>query len=655
MSIIIQKWIWNCVGIIIDSSTTCLHDFCKDGHLFATILYQYAIITADQLSFIQRTDDPELIAENFFYLRIWFNSIDINIDEIYGGAEEEETDKRIWKLLYLLYLNLNDTINHNVMANQLINQQKIYEPHSRFDTAPGIIEVDKKVDNTSKIFAYYENQRHIITWQKYKTEDLRKMLKTDKTPVLPELEKSSKTRNEQRTVWYAHEADENCSIETQVSSKSDMLTKDQLSQPTKLSAKDFIAKIKRKTTEKENDSRQKTYSYKLLITWLLQHIKSDYIKKLNDHIISLLLKQSTYEKQMSKKLFETHLYKYSILKHSESIQRYIDEKETELFGHQLLLKHDRKLTVIDVYQRELNRGLEMQERLNTEIERLKIERLYRFSNDIIDSALNMTYRYAEYKEQYEEYPSDAILYQWIGLFVKNQPIFDIIEKIEDIVEYNEEVSDLEPQYAMEIERQNALDTLTLENYLNNYMNYTDDIELAASMNVGKKIFSHIISVLLLEKYPLPAKYDTSGIPNVDLTVCLTGLIDVTILPMLQNILANENIKIIQMEDVINYCIKAYSNEMPHHVMSNIIAEVTEETFLHLEKQQYGNFIDENSPKRKCYSYNPLIRKPTDPSFTENTVCDEETQITEEIDNREIILTQAAKLGKIAYENLYLGK
>lgn len=153
---------------------------------------------------------------------------------------------------------------------------------------------------------------------------------------------------------------------------------------------------------------------------------------------------------------------------------------------------------------------------------------------------------------------------------------DIVqEDLEDLPEELEEI------YAAETDRQNALDDRTFENYclFNWPFKVTDldsyDEEELYTMERGANILGHAVHRVLLTKYPKEKPAFSPDIPPVNIAVCIDDISDVTIMPVLQTLLQEKGVKLIEIQEAVNYCLERYKDETTMEYDGALIDETEE--------------------------------------------------------------------------------
>lgn len=280
--------------------------------------------------------------------------------------------------------------------------------------------------------------------------------------------------------------------------------------------------------------------------------------------------------------------------------------------------------------------------------------------------IDISLRRVEYKEEFEEELPKSMLADLASLFVTNQPIFDLVPNDEVIIEY-EPINDVEEEiYLEEIDRQNAMDIRSFENYCNfewpweieehvpDYAekNILTDIEMA--MNV----LGHIVFRLLLAKYPKPPLKPPPNIPKVHVAVCINNISDLSILPILDKLVSERQVKIIQMEDAINYCLAAYKDETTVEYPESQFVDETQDALHKSAAKKSGKKSKENiTMKRKGEKKGKKKPATVDhiDSFVGLPFQEKQIQTPRIFPCEEPILTSAAELGRLAYEVLELGE
>ncbi|KAK9732153.1 hypothetical protein QE152_g13018 [Popillia japonica] len=229
----------------------------------------------------------------------------------------------------------------------------------------------------------------------------------------------------------------------------------------------------------------------------------------------------------------------------------------------------------------------------------KRQRALDMCETILEDLINLAFRRAEYKREYEEEMPRAMLADMAALFVNSKTMpramladmaalfvnsktmLDLLPVAEVILE-NDPANEVEEEiYSMEIDRQNVIDDMSLENYctftwpwdLNERFPDYKKLYPLHSIDMAMNVLGHIVFRLLLAKYPKPivfrlllAKYPKPSpkrppnIPKVQIAVAINNISDLTIIPILRKLLSEREIKVIQIPEVINYCLSMYKDE-----------------------------------------------------------------------------------------------
>ena len=151
------------------------------------------------------------------------------------------------------------------------------------------------------------------------------------------------------------------------------------------------------------------------------------------------------------------------------------------------------------------------------------------------------------------------------MFINEQPIFDMIAPAEIKIPPAEDVTEeLEEIYRREIKRQDVLDSQDFDDYVHfrNVWTIEEGFEESMTlMELGMNCLGFAVHKLLLKKYPLqiPVKPELSQ--EIEVAVCANDVTDPKRIDCLKCLLNIRNIKVIQMEDATDFCIKAYDAEL----------------------------------------------------------------------------------------------
>lgn len=326
-----------------------------------------------------------------------------------------------------------------------------------------------------------KNQQ-IIDWEKQRLCQLNEQIRTAREHYREYLQEKFNIRRVSRTSYkistsklnvapYIDLATSDDSLENYTYEELLLQEKEALSKPAFVpdprKSMQIAKQLQQKTRETAKRNMLKVQMQKILLSDLWNAILDRQQQMLEDNITRKLLKQSLYEKQMATKMFEVRDYKQRILDNRRYIDHEIAKSKEEEFMKKLFDKDaDNKLCT---YYTEKQRVLELHRRIYEEKLRLKKKRIHELCKETVNDLVDLALVNAEYKEKFNREPDRRKKQDWTSLFILGKSLFDIVEPVEDILEYvpgdciPEETENI---YIQEIDRQDALDTIHFEEYCN---------------------------------------------------------------------------------------------------------------------------------------------------------------------------------------------
>ncbi|GJQ72077.1 hypothetical protein Trydic_g3174 [Trypoxylus dichotomus] len=282
--------------------------------------------------------------------------------------------------------------------------------------------------------------------------------------------------------------------------------------------------------------------------------------------------------------------------------------------------------------------------------------------------IDIVLRRVEYKSEFGEEMPKRLLADLAALFISSKPIFDLVPNEEVIIEYEPQDDTEEEIYLEEIDRQNAMDIRSFKSYCNfewpwelevhvpNYKQKNTLHNIEAAMNV----LGHIVFRLLLAKYPKPPLKAPPDIPKVHIAACINNISDLTVLPILEKLLSERQIKVIQMEDATNYCLAAYKDEITEEYPESQFVDETEDALQKVPpKKDAKKAKPEKNKDIKRKGEKKDKKKVTDQeqsaTVLEPLYQTKQVQTPKIYPGDEVALSHVAKIGQYAYELLQLGE
>jgi len=263
---------------------------------------------------------------------------------------------------------------------------------------------------------------------------------------------------------------------------------------------------------------------------------------------------------------------------------------------------------------------------------------------IINDLVDITVRIADYHQANANYISKSIENEWRISFLKNKPIFEFMDHFDDLEEA-EDVEEIKNEkeikeddeiivengirrnsgekvnnkerikikkelkaeekqrlVQLELERQQSLADADFENYWDLASPWDQFVpkreEVEEISRLGRIVLGYIVHRLLEILYPYPTKVMGCPVPKVKVAAIILGVTNATLHEQLREFLKNAGIRLLTMEDAINYCLESYKREMidVEYIDLNIISATTRD-IKKLEVKSKINDSREHHPKK----------------------------------------------------------
>ncbi|KAH0821807.1 hypothetical protein GEV33_000983 [Tenebrio molitor] len=554
---LIRKWLKKRLDIHLSIIPEYFFEATKDGSLLAQVLLYYHVITAAELQLVEETRDSAVAFENYNnHIREWLARIGMELTEsdIHEITHTEGTAAA--SVFYEVYMKLENKQGSVHLAKTRQHHFKIqkvseYEMEDVFIEANPLCEplikqwdvINWERDHLAAIMMKYLRSRE--EYDQYLQQKTLKELvspayhaKLEDTLVLLKAEKTDYTYDEL--------------IEQQKAA----LEMEQF-QPNTDEARRIMKQIKKRNKQRAERTAFRLELQHELMAEVWKRIGETEEQEFDKVVCEKLLKQSKHEKEIAEKLFAIRQHKEEMIQ-NRKIQDEIDQKRRDeefirrLFEESLeerMKFHEERMALIEEHKR-----------LYAEKLRLKALKHQKLCREIMDDIVDIALKTAEYKEMYGVEPDKYVKRNWATLFIKQQPIFDLVVPLQDLTQPPEDTTEeLEEIFRREIKRQDILDEQDLYDYIHfrNIWMIEEGLEdFMTPMELGMNCLGYVVHKLLLKKYPLPIPQKPELSPEIEISACTNNMTDLSRLDFLQRLLDLRSVKVIQMEDATNFCIKA---------------------------------------------------------------------------------------------------
>ncbi|CAH0564366.1 unnamed protein product [Brassicogethes aeneus] len=682
MTEIIVNWIQERLGVIINTEPESLTNYVRDGGIITRLLLSYMIISqeeANKVLLVDHSDQSKL--HNFNYIKNWLKNIDIyltnaEVENIVCGNNYEAMH-----LMYQIYLELKDLTFLNICTKKKIREKYRPQTNTLEVTTVPESELDKfKLRNHKSSHLIPENY-DVIHWHRDRLDILLQKCQDARENYFELMHENCERTVLDNTSYESalSSASECVEVESMHESFCDLIKQKLKSEKIKPIVPDIIVaqNIVKKYKKKHKEASENTQLKKIMESMALSKLKGDLEEnsKKNDASIidEKLLQQSVYEKKLTQMIADVKLQKDMIIKNKQLVNTGLQEKRDKNFIDNLVM-YDKNVNENKLeYYIEKERNYNLHRRIYDYRQKIKAERVYNMCLDAVKDMVDIAIALGEHKERYGEEAPKRVVDKYKCLFVKEKPIFDIITPVERIIRCGEDEEEDFEYIQMEIERQDALDECEFENY-QNYINpfeydqitFGND-ETDYKLACGTNIIANIIYTLLTIKYPKNT-YLKPNLDHLKIAACINGLTDTSTLPVLQKLLEIKEVKVLEFNDVVNFCLEAHNEETMAEYPDTILIEETDKEVEKIAgkgkgKKKKGDKKKKNKKdKKKKKDKKSKKSKKSSPSSTDGEALPEEPKFFEKIiqtpkifPGEEIKLTSQAELGKIADEQLHLGE
>lgn len=232
--------------------------------------------------------------------------------------------------------------------------------------------------------------------------------------------------------------------------------------------------------------------------------------------------------------------------------------------------------------------------------------------DLADIAIKM----ADYRQANNNHIPYSIWNEWKTSFLRNQPIFELEEHLDDVDEQMEDIEEIKNKeeiiedkigmkneekiknkeeikikkklkteekqklIQLELERQRSLADTDFESYRDLSLPWAQFVSKEEEkdeevIRLGGIVLGYIVHRLLEILYPYSSEL-SCPVPRVKVAAIISGIVNPTLHEQLRELLKNHGIHLLRMEDAINYCLERYKREVANveYIDLNIISATT---------------------------------------------------------------------------------
>lgn len=440
-----------------------------------------------------------------------------------------------------------------------------------------------------------------------------------------------------------------------------------------LAATKYIHSLKRRNEKavKFHEEKLKVQISMITESWMELLRKQD--KIFDEALGRRVLDQSRYERQIMTRLCEVRDVKNRIVEN----RRIVDNMLLNIKENELRLEEDRQCKIAvreaEDIQTEARRISELRQRLCKEKIRRLEEKHRKICMEILRDLVDIAMKAAEYRQTNNNYIPPFMWSEWRTLFINNQPISELndniemleIEEDENTAENTGERNKIDNEkdgkmtdemedkrknmiFLKELERQRCLADGDFENYrdfLSPWNEYLPEMKQRDDevVRLGSIVLGYIVHHLLQVLYPYSTETLICPVPRVKIAAIILGITDPAWHQQLQELLTKSGIRLLRMENAINYCLARYKQEMAdvEYIDLNIIAATTRD-MKKLEVKNKMKFNSRNNRSKKIEK-----RKVT------NGGDEKQTQTPRQIpyDDMDPVLSDAAYIGRDEFDRV----
>lgn len=678
MAEILKEWLTEILQRPITWEPSSFGDMMKNGFVISGVLLNYRVINGEEHCVIRSGNVLEDVKNNWKYISEWLHRLDIYLNDAELERIIDGGGSALLRLFYQLFLHLDKRDRTNFIKREQKMVSDIVEKMGhRFKVDRINEEEESIVDDLSKPLI---NEKHFIEWQKKKSKQVQdtydyirhkysKMMKKieDKNSPLPCIPaRMPKLTSKEKKDMAKFALRYPCKFENYSYNELLTLETKSLEQRNSIAGSDWVKNYMdnlHSRIHKKSDSEEFQKQLRNDISGSLWDMSiAEEETKLDTDLAKKVMKLSQFEKQMCTQIMETKQQARNLFKNREKAEKeFIEQREHQFNQFLDNVKEQIQLEVVEI-DFEKQRQQILHKKLYAEKMKRKRQHYYEICYDTMLSIVDYATKYAYFKNLICDEIPDHFIHEWKILYYKQQPIFDILDPMEDLLkEVGEEETpnpEVEEIIRLELDRQEALD----DTEFNEYHNYTDpwildllipnydpEVEDRKYEYLGTRILGHVVYTLLEIKYPYPPPRPRADLPNFPSRAIIRGLPDRAITVPMQTLLNVRKIHVVRPETAINFCLRKFKREM----VGCTDIELSFDKFIGLAQEEEDRELiklikgeDDVTYKSSDIAISSMLG-----TLAANT---KQTQTPKTLPEEEITLSNAAELGRYTYESLNAG-
>lgn len=679
MAEILKEWLTERLQRPIRWEAEEFGELMKNGHILASVLLSYHVINEEKHFLIRSSNSREDIKNNWKYLTEWLADVEVHITELELANIMDGQGSSLLRLFYQLFLHLDKRDRTNFIKRERKMVSRLVEKIGhRFRVDKVEEEQESFVDDLSRPLL---NEKQFVEWQRKKAKQVKdtydyirhRYSKTlarivnDNIPMEYKATKLEKLTNKEREDMEKFALRYPCKFENYT--YKELLELDEKNAEHRKFvidgewAKNFMDNLNTKMHIKADSEEFQKEIRNVLSGSLWDLSIAEEESKLDTGLAKKVMKLSQFEKQMCTQIMETKQQARNLAKNRTHGEKEFTEQREQQFSQFLdNLKEQINLEVIEI-EFEKHRQNKLHKRLYAEKMKRKRQHYYEICYETMLSIVDYATKYAYFTRLIGEAIPDHYIHEWKTLYFRKQPIFDILDPMEDLLKEQgleeQPAPEEEEIVRLELERQDAMNDAEFKEY-HNYSfpwtldllipNYDPESEERKYDYLGTRILGHLVYTLLEIKYPYPPSRPPAGLPEYSAKVILRGLPDRSITSPMQVLLNDRKIQVVRLETCINHCLKNFKLEM----IGSVDIELSIDKFILAAQQSEDE--EQRDLLKAMKAEDDIASKNSDPScalgpLPPNT---KQTQTPKALPEEDIVLSPSASLGQYAYQTLNFG-
>lgn len=671
MAEILKDWLTERLNQPIKWEPQEFGELMKNGQIVAKVLLSYHVINEEKYFLIRGTTLPVDIHNNWKYLVQWLHELDIYLSDTDLVNIKEGKGSILLRLFYQLFLTLDKRDRTDFIKRERKMVTSLVEKmNNKFKVDKVDENEEYAVDHLSRPLL---NERHFIEWQRKKSMEVKDTYnfikyrykknlesieesKIDSQYIAPKVKKiSSKEKRDMERFALRYPCKfQNYTYEELLNLEESSLVRKQSISNTEW-AKNYIENLYTRMHTKSDSEEFQKQIRNVLSNSLWDLTVGEEESQLDTDLARKVMKLSQFEKQMCTQIMETKQQARNLVKNRIDAEKEFAAQRDQQFGQYLSNFKEEIHSELAEIDFEKHRQEMLHQKLYAEKMKRKRLHYYEICYETMLALVDYATKYAYFTRLIGSDIPNHYIHEWKTLFFRKQPIFDIIEHMEDLLkEYpleEEPEPEVEEILRLELDRQDALNDNEFIEY-HNYSypwtldllipNYDPESEDRKYEYLGTRILGHVVYTLLEIKYPFSPSRPPADLPDFSAKGLIRGIPDKAITLAMQALLNLSKIHVVRLESAINYCLHMFKNEM----LGIADIDVNYDKFINAATEEDSkDFL--RALKEDVSSKSSDLTIATPP----NT---KQTQTPKTLPEEQFVLSTAADLGKYAYEALNFG-